>query len=97
MQASPPEEQLEGLDDPATALFVGCAQLGPGVQRGTGMGPAPAILTPVSGSGSLGGATPDPPSRDMLVGALGGAGPTIYFKIFQFNPRVVHSSIQIEL
>jgi hypothetical protein len=62
------------------------------------MRPTAPDLSPVAGRGGTLGATgPNPPGGVMLAGPRRGAVPTIYFKIFQFNPRVVHSSIQIEL
>jgi hypothetical protein len=54
-------------------------------------------LATVPATGTLRAGGPDTPGGSMLVGSLGGCGPTIYIKVFQFNPRVVHSSIQIEL
>jgi hypothetical protein len=61
------------------------------------MGTTPPGLATVAGAGTLGAGGPDSPVGSVLVGSLRGTGPTIYFKIFQFNPRVIHSSIRIEL
>jgi hypothetical protein len=57
----------------------------------------PPGLAAVAGAGTLRAGGPDTPGGSMFLGSGRGAGPTVYFKIFQFNPRVIHSSIQIEL
>jgi len=61
------------------------------------MRPTAPVLTAVAGGGTLGGAGPDSPGGVVLVGQRRRAVPTIYVKVIQFHPLVVHSSMRIEL
>jgi hypothetical protein len=96
MEASAPEEQLERFDDACAAILIhgGPARLYAAVERRAGMGPPAPDLAPVGGRGGASG--PDPTGGFPLAGPLGG-GPTVKFKVIQFHPLVVHSSMQIEL
>src|ERR1700733_14337457 len=97
MEACPPEEQLEGIGDRGAAIVFDCSpQLGRGIDLRAGMGPSTPNLTPVARRcGALGPTRPYALSGFMMVSPRSRA--LTILKIVQWNPLVVHSSIQVEL
>ena len=84
---------LSAEDAYAILSGSGRARLNSILDRSAGMCPPAPDLAPVGGrGGTLGSAGPDTPGGFMRFGPRRG-GPTLYFKIFQFHPLVVHSSV----